>query len=95
MDGLYAGHIIISDLPKEDAAAAIADLKRSGIRKTENYEVRTPKVSELVGKRVLHPIFGEGSVIGTPRDQEGVIVQFDTVVTPRTFGPGAKITYLT
>ena len=34
VDGLYAGHIIISDLPKEDAAAAIADLKRSGIRKT-------------------------------------------------------------
>ena len=65
------------------------------IRKTENFEVRTPKVSELVGKRVLHPIFGEGCVIGTPRDQEGVIIQFDSVVTPRTFGPGAKITYLT
>ena len=34
VDSLYAGHIIISDLPKEDAAAAIADLKQSGIRKT-------------------------------------------------------------
>lgn len=65
------------------------------IRKTENFEVRTPKVSALVGKRVVHPIFGEGSVIGTPRNAEGVIIQFDTMVTPRTFGPAAKITYLT
>ena len=33
-DGFYAGHIVISDQPKEDAAAAIADLKASGVRKT-------------------------------------------------------------
>ena len=34
VDGIYAGHIVISDLPKEDAAAAIADLKRSGVKRT-------------------------------------------------------------
>ena len=46
------------------------------------------------GKRVSHPIFGEGTVIGVPRDREGVIVQFDTIVTPRTFAPGAKLCYV-
>lgn len=33
-DGLYAGHIVISDLPKEDAKAAIAGLKAAGVRRT-------------------------------------------------------------
>jgi Cd2+/Zn2+-exporting ATPase len=33
-DGFYAGHIVISDLPKEDSKAAIADLKASGVKKT-------------------------------------------------------------
>jgi len=43
---------------------------------------------------VKHPVVGEGTVIGIPRGQEGVIVQFDSMVTPRTFGPSAKLTYL-
>ena len=64
------------------------------IRKTENTEARHTSGNEQIGKRVLHPVFGEGSIIGIPRGQEGVIVQFDSVVTPRTFGPGAKIIYL-
>ena len=34
VDGFYTGHIVISDLPKEDAKAAIADLKASGVKKT-------------------------------------------------------------
>jgi Cd2+/Zn2+-exporting ATPase len=34
VDGFYAGHIVISDLPKEDSKAAIADLKASGVKKT-------------------------------------------------------------
>ena len=34
MDGFYAGHIVISDLPKEDAREAIADLKAGGVKKT-------------------------------------------------------------
>ena len=32
--GRYAGHIVIADLPKEDAKAAIAQLKASGVKKT-------------------------------------------------------------
>lgn len=63
------------------------------IRQTENTEKPIPKQSELVGKRVHHNVFGAGTVIGVPRDQEGMIVQFDTIVTPRTFGTGAKITF--
>jgi len=34
VDGFYAGHIVISDRPKPDAAAAIAALKASGVKKT-------------------------------------------------------------
>ena len=34
VEGRYAGHIVIADLPKEDAKAAIADLKAAGVRRT-------------------------------------------------------------
>ncbi len=64
------------------------------IRKTEDAGSRPTQNSNLVGKRVLHNVFGEGCVIGIPRNQEGIIVQFDSMVTPRTFGPGAKLVYL-
>ena len=64
------------------------------IRKTEDLGSRPQQESSLVGKRVLHPVFGQGNVIGIPRDQEGIIVQFDSMVTPRTFGPAAKLTVL-
>ena len=50
--------------------------------------------SGVVGKKVRHPVFGLGTVIGTPLDATGYIIQFDTVVTPRTFGPGVKLEFL-
>lgn len=65
------------------------------IRRTEDMDARPERPNEAVGKRILHPVFGEGTVIGVPRGQEGIIVQFDSIHTPRTFGPAAKITYLT
>ena len=34
VDGVYAGHILISDLPKEDAKAVVESLKAAGVRKT-------------------------------------------------------------
>ena len=34
VDGIYAGHILISDLPKGSAKAAIASLKASGVART-------------------------------------------------------------
>lgn len=64
------------------------------IHRTEDWAERKPQTSPLVGKRVLHPVFGEGTVIGIPRGQEGIIIQFDAMDTPRTFGPAAKLTYL-
>ena len=64
------------------------------IRKTEDTVPRKEAPCELVGKRVRHPVFGEGSIIGVPRGQEGLIVQFDTMVTPRTFGPNVKLEFL-
>ena len=63
------------------------------IRKTEDVD-RPEKPSDLTGKRVRHMVFGEGTVIGVPRGQEGVIVQFDAMVTPRTFGAAVKLEYL-
>ena len=64
------------------------------IRKTELDTVREEAVCEQIGKRVSHPVFGNGIVIGIPKDQKGIIIQFDSMVTPRTFGPTAKIAYL-
>ena len=63
------------------------------IRRTETIEER-PRKNEAVGKRVRHPVFGEGTVIGVPRGQEGYIVQFDSMVTPRTFGAAVKLEFL-
>ncbi|MDO4315236.1 MAG: heavy metal translocating P-type ATPase [Oscillospiraceae bacterium] len=48
VDGAYAGHIVISDLPKEDARAAIADLKASGVKKTVMLTGDTDAVAKAV-----------------------------------------------
>ncbi len=64
------------------------------IRRTENMELPIPGSGDPVGKKVVHAVFGEGIIIGIPRDKEGIIVQFEAVHTPRTFGAGAKIVYL-
>ena len=64
------------------------------IRRTEDTDPVPERPDESVGKRVRHPVFGEGTVIGIPRGQEGFIVQFDSMVTPRTFGPAVKLVFL-
>lgn len=61
------------------------------IRRTESGDIRPASVNEKVGKRVVHPVFGEGIVIGIPRGQDGVIVQFSAMETSRTFGPAVKL----
>ncbi len=65
------------------------------IRRTEDLQEQKQLPNDRIGKRVRHPIFGQGTIIGIPRGQEGVIVQFDTIVTPRTLGPGAKLEMIT
>ena len=64
------------------------------IQETEDWASDTPKQSDLVGKRVTHQVFGPGPVIGIPRDGQGIIVQFDTIVTPRTFADAGKVQFL-
>lgn len=64
------------------------------IAKTEPVKRQPPKTDEAVGKRVTHPIFGPGTVIGTPRDREGYIIQFDDIPTPRTLGNNGKLVFM-
>ena len=64
------------------------------VRENEGWSLSEPGGEEVTGKRVRHKIFGEGVVIGVPRDGEGIIVQFDSMATPRTFGPSVSIVYL-
>lgn len=63
------------------------------IRQTEDLGPQQPVPSDLIGRRVSHPVFGAGNVIGVPRDGQGLIVQFDTIVTPRTFSDASKISF--
>lgn len=64
------------------------------IRQTGETQDSPQQRDTQTGRRVRHPVFGEGVIIGHPRGQEGVIIQFDTIITPRTFGPGAKLTQI-
>ena len=52
VEGRYAGHIVISDVVKPDAAEAVADLKRQGIRRTVMLTGDTPAVGEQVGREL-------------------------------------------
>ena len=51
-DGVYAGFILISDLPKEDAAAALAELKRSGVKRTVLLTGDTAATAAAVAKEL-------------------------------------------
>lgn len=50
VDGTYAGHVVIADEIKPDAAAAIAALKVQGVRKTVMLTGDQPAVGESVAK---------------------------------------------
>lgn len=52
VDGIYAGHIVISDEVKPDAAAAIAALRRQGVRKTVMLTGDAKAVGEGVAKEL-------------------------------------------
>ena len=72
----------------------LVEQARNHIRRTEEPEPEQERPNEAIGKRVCHSVFGEGTVIGIPRGQAGFIVQFDAMVTPRTFGPAVKLEFL-
>ena len=48
IDGQYAGHIVISDVPKPHAREAIAALKKCGVKKTVMLTGDTKRVAEQV-----------------------------------------------
>jgi Cd2+/Zn2+-exporting ATPase len=52
VDGFYAGHIVISDEPKEDAAAAIADLKAGGVGRIVMLTGDTAAVAEDTARKL-------------------------------------------
>ena len=52
VEGSYAGHIVISDRIKEDAAAAVSGLRRTGIRKT----VMLTGDQEAIASTVAHTL---------------------------------------
>ena len=52
LDGEYVGHIVISDELKPDAAEAIAELKRRGVRKTVMLTGDAKAVGESVAKEL-------------------------------------------
>ena len=72
----------------------LVERAREQIEKTESMTDRSPKTDDNVGRRVRHSVFGDGTVIGIPRGQEGLIVQFDAMVTPRTLTLGARLEML-
>ncbi len=50
--GFYAGHIVISDRPKEDAARAVAALKAAGVRRTVMLTGDTKEVAAAVAREL-------------------------------------------
>ncbi|MBR6822850.1 MAG: cadmium-translocating P-type ATPase [Clostridia bacterium] len=52
MDGVYAGHIVISDVIKENAREALESLKKSGVRKTVMLTGDNRNVAEAVSREL-------------------------------------------
>ena len=52
VDGTYAGHIVISDEVKPDAASAVAALKREGVKKTVMLTGDRKAVGEAVAREI-------------------------------------------
>ncbi len=52
VDGLYEGHIVIADEAKPDAAKAIAELKRQGVRRTVMLTGDAKEAGESVAKQL-------------------------------------------
>jgi Cd2+/Zn2+-exporting ATPase len=60
VDGVYAGYLVISDEIKPDSSQAVADLKKSGIRKTVMLTGDNRHTAELVAKQLrLDQVYAE------------------------------------
>ena len=52
IDGEYAGHIIVSDVVKEDSAEAVAELRRAGVSRTVMLSGDSPEVGAAVAREL-------------------------------------------
>ena len=52
LDGQYAGHVVISDVEKENSEKAIAELKKSGVKKTVMLTGDAKTVAESVASKL-------------------------------------------
>jgi Cd2+/Zn2+-exporting ATPase len=52
VDGGYAGHIVVADQVKENAAQALSELKQAGVRKTVMLTGDSPDVAKAVGDQL-------------------------------------------
>ena len=52
IDGVYAGHVVISDRVKDDAAEAVAALHRAGVRRTVMLTGDEPAIAAAVAAAV-------------------------------------------
>ncbi|MDR1414694.1 MAG: cadmium-translocating P-type ATPase [Odoribacteraceae bacterium] len=60
VDGAYAGRVSVADVPKEDAAGAIADLKRVGVRRVVMLSGdRADIVAKLAGQLGIEEAHGD------------------------------------
>lgn len=72
-------------------------LKEQTMQRAQKLEAspRLQLPDAVIGRRVRHSVFGNGTIIGKPVDAQGFIVQFDSIVTPRTLGAAAMLDFLT
>ena len=76
VDGIYAGHIVISDEIKEDAGKAISGLKQLGIRKTIMLTGDTKAVGESVAQELgLDEVYAELLPAGKVEQVETLLEQ--------------------
>ncbi|MBR7012865.1 MAG: cadmium-translocating P-type ATPase [Muribaculaceae bacterium] len=59
VSGRYAGHIVLNDVPKEDSARAIEELKRQGIETTMLSGDRQAQADEVANKLGISKAFGD------------------------------------
>ena len=74
-------------------AAAVVDHK-GNIFVNVNCSLNPDEWAYVLAHCLLHLAFGHFDKDKIPRDAAGFIIQFDNIVTPRTFGPGVKLTWL-
>jgi len=88
IDGVYAGHIVISDRVKADAADAIAALHRAGIRQTVMLTGDQPEIAEAVASAVGVDAWHAGLL---PADK---VAQVEALLAPASRSAARRLSQL-